>query len=418
MLASHRHRQPAELDLAVDHTPQLAQEALDIGGAAEDQAELVAPEARDGIAGSHGARQPAGKLDEQLVAAVVAERIVDLLEAIEVDDRHRHGALSPAAAPDRGGRPLAEQGAVGQLGQRVMLGHERISDRFAAEPAADRDRDREQRQIQHAEPDDQGKVHPMQSGRDVVSDRTVRQVELEHGDRPAGRLTGERHVDLDARGPDPPRVVGVGVDASEERDDAAMGCIERLVIGGPGEPRVVVGEHDVGAEVANPQTKNLAARDRPGRQPAQPRYLLRGQAPMDWPVTEQRRDRGLPDEHALRPTLGQATVPRLVAEALREDETEREHRDEADDGIDDERAHARTPPCHPAGHSRVVGQVQQFLWAIFAGGGGARFRSGRARVVAVRPRRPSGPSTALGTPHRTARASRRRGSGGSRPSSG
>ena len=40
-----------------------------------------------------------------------------------------------------------------------------------------------------------------------------------------------------------------------------MGCIKRLVIGGPGEPRVVVGEHDVGAEVESADEDKIAAVD-------------------------------------------------------------------------------------------------------------------------------------------------------------
>ena len=58
---------------------------------------------------------------QQLVAGVVAERVVDLLEAVEVHDQHGHAAAVAAARPR--GRVLdavAEQRAVGQAGERVV----------------------------------------------------------------------------------------------------------------------------------------------------------------------------------------------------------------------------------------------------------------------------------------------------------
>ena len=49
--------------------------------------ELVAAEARDQILGAHDPAQPRADLDEHLVADVVAEGVVDVLEVVEVDER-------------------------------------------------------------------------------------------------------------------------------------------------------------------------------------------------------------------------------------------------------------------------------------------------------------------------------------------
>jgi hypothetical protein len=63
--------------------------------------------------------QPHRGFLEDLVAARVAERVVDFLEAVEVDGEDREAAAGVERL--RGlGQPLAEGGAVGQPGQRVV----------------------------------------------------------------------------------------------------------------------------------------------------------------------------------------------------------------------------------------------------------------------------------------------------------
>jgi hypothetical protein len=51
----------------------------------QDEAELVAAEPRDGVVGADGVGQPGGDHLQQLVAGVVAEGVVDLLEPVQVD---------------------------------------------------------------------------------------------------------------------------------------------------------------------------------------------------------------------------------------------------------------------------------------------------------------------------------------------
>ena len=52
----------------------------------------------------------------------MAEEIVDVLEAVEIDAEHRRHVAAPADRRDRLLETLAEQLAVGQRGQRVMQG--------------------------------------------------------------------------------------------------------------------------------------------------------------------------------------------------------------------------------------------------------------------------------------------------------
>ena len=51
--------------------------------------------------GAHRGAQPLGDRDEQLVAGAVAERVVDLLEAVEVEEEHGHAAASARRRRER-----------------------------------------------------------------------------------------------------------------------------------------------------------------------------------------------------------------------------------------------------------------------------------------------------------------------------
>ena len=69
--------------------------------------ELVAAEPRDGVGLAHRALDARGRLDEELVADGVAERVVHRLEAVEVDEEHARTCArgaGPGRAPARAGR--------------------------------------------------------------------------------------------------------------------------------------------------------------------------------------------------------------------------------------------------------------------------------------------------------------------------
>ena len=88
-----------------EHRPDPFHEPVRIGfvarGAYEDD-ELVAAEARDHVLAPHDAPQPGCDLDQDLVAHVVAERVVDVLEIVEVDERQdRRFTLGARSVPAR-----------------------------------------------------------------------------------------------------------------------------------------------------------------------------------------------------------------------------------------------------------------------------------------------------------------------------
>ncbi len=93
------------------------------GAVADDErGELVAAEAGRGVPGADGVLEPAGGLDQQLVAGLVADGVVDGLEAVEVDEEHGGARVGDSPAGEGLLDALGEQGAVGQVGERVVLG--------------------------------------------------------------------------------------------------------------------------------------------------------------------------------------------------------------------------------------------------------------------------------------------------------
>ena len=83
-------------------------------GGREDR-ERVAAEVRERVERADGAGEALRDLDEHAVAELVPEHLVDLVEAVEVEQDE-----GEAAAVDRAVELLAQRAAVGQAGQRVV----------------------------------------------------------------------------------------------------------------------------------------------------------------------------------------------------------------------------------------------------------------------------------------------------------
>ena len=99
-----------------EHLEQALDEHLGLARAAGEDRELVAAQAGDGVVGAQRVAQPLAADLEQAVAGGVAERVVDLLEVVEVEEGDHRGL----ARGERLGDPLLEQRAVRQAGQRVL----------------------------------------------------------------------------------------------------------------------------------------------------------------------------------------------------------------------------------------------------------------------------------------------------------
>jgi hypothetical protein len=111
-----RPRQPLEDPLG--HCGNL----LVVAGVLDEHGELVPAEAGHGVAGPHAGVEPLGHLDQEPVAGGVAQAVVDLLEAVQVQEQHGHRGCFPPAPFEGVVDPVLEQGPVGQRGQVVVEG--------------------------------------------------------------------------------------------------------------------------------------------------------------------------------------------------------------------------------------------------------------------------------------------------------
>jgi hypothetical protein len=86
----------------------------------EDESELVAPESGDEIALSQVGPQPFAQLDEQPVAVMMTERVVDLLEAIEIQHEHRDRCSLVPGVVEPTAEAVREQAPIGETGEPVV----------------------------------------------------------------------------------------------------------------------------------------------------------------------------------------------------------------------------------------------------------------------------------------------------------
>jgi len=84
------------------------------GPALQQHGELVAAEPCRGVAVAEAAHQPLGHLAEHAVAGLVAQRVVDDLEVVDVDEQHVDRV---AAGPQRLVHAVDEERAVRQAGE-------------------------------------------------------------------------------------------------------------------------------------------------------------------------------------------------------------------------------------------------------------------------------------------------------------
>ena len=89
-------------------------------GARQQHGELVAADPRDDVVRAQRVPQRGSRGVNDLVADVMAERVVDGLEVVEVDQHHRARRLRRAL--QERSEPALEAAAVEQLGERVVLG--------------------------------------------------------------------------------------------------------------------------------------------------------------------------------------------------------------------------------------------------------------------------------------------------------
>ena len=118
-------RRPEGLDPhGADRLEQLGSDLLLVVGPAvgHQHGELVAAEAGDHLAVAQPIAQGVRDLADQLVSGAVAERVVDVLEQVDVDQHARRAAVAGDVV-DVALELALERAAVEQAGERVVVGH-------------------------------------------------------------------------------------------------------------------------------------------------------------------------------------------------------------------------------------------------------------------------------------------------------
>ena len=96
------------------------QRAVEVGERQED-GELVAAEPRHGVGLAQRRAQPRRDALQDAVAGMVAERVVDLLEAVQVEQQQRERAVLAVGDARRLVETIVQERAVRQIGQRVVI---------------------------------------------------------------------------------------------------------------------------------------------------------------------------------------------------------------------------------------------------------------------------------------------------------
>ncbi len=117
-LDPHRHRVEHERLADLRRDPLCHLRGVPRIGVDQENGELVAADPRDEIRVAEAAHDARAELDQQLVAGGVTERVVHLLEPVEVDEQKREPALDVVLAEEVLER-LAEPPAVAEPGERV-----------------------------------------------------------------------------------------------------------------------------------------------------------------------------------------------------------------------------------------------------------------------------------------------------------
>src|SRR5205085_1317694 len=88
------------------------------GDVLAEHGELVAAGAGDRVLGADRGLQAPGQLEQQLVAAVVAERVVDSLEAVDVEEEDGDGPGAAAGSPPSSASRAASRTSATSSGSR------------------------------------------------------------------------------------------------------------------------------------------------------------------------------------------------------------------------------------------------------------------------------------------------------------
>ncbi len=91
-----------------------------VGSALEDERELVAAEARDGVTRARDTLESPGEMLQDRVTGLVPEGVVDFLEAVQVEQHQREARAVSLRGQEGLLEAVVEEPAIRKLGERVV----------------------------------------------------------------------------------------------------------------------------------------------------------------------------------------------------------------------------------------------------------------------------------------------------------
>jgi hypothetical protein len=177
---AHVGQQPVQLERLVEHRENVLGGSHRVGragGSRDEHHELVSAQARDDSRVAQRALQPAGELTQDIVTDVMSERVVDLLEAIDVDEQQSDGLTPGARDPQSRLELLEEVPTIAQAGELIgpclIAGKRELGLRGPLQAPAERDEHPQQQNVE----DGADRHHHRRSGENRVL-RALQPVDL------------------------------------------------------------------------------------------------------------------------------------------------------------------------------------------------------------------------------------------------
>src|SRR2546426_12501728 len=127
----------------------------------------------------------------------MAERVIDLLEAVEVDQEDRAEYSLALRLAQRLLYAVIEQDAIGQVRQGIVEGLVSVLGRLPPKPPGGRGDDAIEHRVEHGEATEEDQIELCRVTSDRCGDRAIREIELERPVRHRTAVELERHIDLE-----------------------------------------------------------------------------------------------------------------------------------------------------------------------------------------------------------------------------
>src|SRR5271154_735528 len=159
---------------------------------------------------------------QQYVTVLMPQRVVDLLEAVEVNDGDRRGSSIARGVGELRAGETSEELSIRQIRERVVFRLIGIGAHLAAESFADPERDAKEDEVEQGQSDGQVPIETVDPGVHVRLDWRVGKVHLHDAYSVGLAADVERYVDLHGQSLDLPAVVTVSVEVRQMNDGLAM----------------------------------------------------------------------------------------------------------------------------------------------------------------------------------------------------